>query len=541
MKTIAALASLLCLTALMPHAVEAAETAGTAVSRGDMVPGVPDAGQENPGGVRAPAGTLAKDGVPPRGDGNPEGPRPSGPPEGPPRTGGSDGLPDAVTVIDILRHLPQWPPRHGGTGTGVDGIEPSGPPHRVPFPKGKSRDGAPPLPPRVLTIAPDKPFVPKPVARDAGGALAITGVAAQQSRDREVLVALGSGVDAAAIYQISQDLGVEVQAVYASPLLGQRIVRLRIPDTRSVSDVVRQLSSDARIEVAEPHYVYTASAEQVSPAALPVPQYAPAKLHLGDAHKIASGKRVKIAVIDSQVDATHPALKGSITETFDVLGETRPEPELHGTAIAGIAAARAGLEGVAPAASVIAIRAFSGGANGAAQSYSFAIIKALDLAFSSGARVVNMSFAGPPDPLLANAIEAASAQGLVLVAAAGNGGPSAPPAYPGALPQVIAVSATDSSDALYKDANRGGYIAIAAPGVDIIAPAPKGAYDISSGTSLAAAHVSGIAALMLEKNPKLTGKDVRAALAASAHKLDSPADQSGAGLADAEAALKSLN
>jgi subtilisin family serine protease len=130
---------------------------------------------------------------------------------------------------------------------------------------------------------------------------------------------------------------------------------------------------------------------------------------------------------------------------------------------------------------------------------------------------------------------------VVLVAAAGNGGADAKPAYPAALPEVIAVTATDDGDQLYKDANRGSYIAVAAPGVDIIAAAPKGAYDISSGTSLAAAHVSGIAALMLERNPKLTSKDVREALAESAHKISGKSkDEVGAGVADAAGALNAV-
>ena len=109
------------------------------------------------------------------------------------------------------------------------------------------------------------------------------------------------------------------------------------------------------------------------------------------------------------------------------------------------------------------------------------------------------------------------------------------------LTAVVAVTATDDRDGIYKDANRGSYIAVAAPGVDIIAAAPGGAYDVSSGTSLAAAHVSGIAALMLERNPRLSVADVRAALTKSAHKLDgSRPEDVGAGVADAAAALNAV-
>ena len=223
------------------------------------------------------------------------------------------------------------------------------------------------------------------------------------------------------------------------------------------------------------------------------------------------------------------------------MGEARSEPELHGTAIAAIAGGRSGFQGVAPAASVLGIRAFSSGVKGSAQSYTLAILKALDWAVANGARVINMSFAGPEDPLLGKAIAAADALGVVIIAAAGNGGPNAKPAYPAAFPSVIAVTATDSSDEIYKDANRGAYIAVAAPGVDIMAAAPKGAFDISSGTSLAAAHISGIAALMIEKNPKLTSKEVREILSKSAHKLNGKsAEELGAGIADAAAAVNAV-
>ena len=87
--------------------------------------------------------------------------------------------------------------------------------------------------------------------------------------------------------------------------------------------------------------------------------------------------------------------------------------------------------------------------------------------------------------------------------------PGAPPAYPGADPHVIAVSALDAQSRLYDRANRGAYVALAAPGVDVLVAAPGGAYDLTSGTSVACAEVSGVAALLLEKNPDLDGPALR--------------------------------
>jgi hypothetical protein len=94
-----------------------------------------------------------------------------------------------------------------------------------------------------------------------------------------------------------------------------------------------------------------------------------------------------------------------------------------------------------------------------------------------------MSFAGPPDSLLRVALQKAYNKGIVLVAAAGNAGPDSEPLYPGAYPGVIAVTATDNRDQLFPGSNRGTYIAVAAPGVDVFAPAPDGAYQLTTGTS----------------------------------------------------------
>ncbi len=453
-------------------------------------------------------------------------PKPSDPERSAP--GSVGGLPDAVTVLDILRRLPPWPPQR------TSDEDTDAPPLR-----GTPQQSAPVKSQRVVNVPPNVPFKPaRPAPRPRGTPPAILGAASPETLPREVLVTLQTGSSDADVFALAQDFGLDGQTLYQSPLLGTRIVRFRIPDTRTVAQVVQQLGGDARVAIAAPHYVYTATQGAAKP--LPIPQYAPAKLKLDEAHKLARGKRVKIAVIDTAMDTAHPVFFGARIETFDALGGGG-KAEAHGTAIAGIAAARSELSGVAPAADVVSVRAFTSEAGASAKSFTFAILKGLDWAVMSGARVINMSFAGPEDPILAKAIAAAEERGLILVAAAGNGGPKAKPAYPAAYSQVLAVTATDDRDGLYKDANRGRYIAIAAPGVDIIAAAPGGAYDVSSGTSLAAAHVSGIAALMLERNPALTSADVRAALTASAQKLKGKAGQdAGAGVADAAAALAAV-
>jgi len=153
--------------------------------------------------------------------------------------------------------------------------------------------------------------------------------------------------------------------------------------------------------------------------------------------------------------------------------------------------------------------------------------------------VINLSFAGPNDPALHRSLAAARKQGIVLVAAAGNAGPKSPPLYPAADPDVIAVTATDADDKLFEQSNRGDYVAIAAPGADILVVNGDGGYEALSGTSFSAAEVSGIVALMLQREPDLSPDKARDILMATAKDLGPKGRDPlfGAGLADAHGAL----
>ena len=170
------------------------------------------------------------------------------------------------------------------------------------------------------------------------------------------------------------------------------------------------------------------------------------------------------------------------------------------------------------------------------------ILRGLDYAAEHGAQIINMSFAGPKDPLIERGVAATAARGILMVAAAGNAGAKSPPLYPAANPNVIAVSGTDAQEKLFTASNRGNHIAIAAPGADIFLPAPDEKYQITSGTSFSAAYISGVAALLLERNPALKPGDVRAILMRTASDLGAPGrdDLFGAGKADAFAAVTAV-
>ena len=323
------------------------------------------------------------------------------------------------------------------------------------------------------------------------------------------------------------------------PLVGATIGLFRITDGRTVDVVSRELERDG-VRSAQPNFRYVLQEQQAVLTEGDPAQYALATLRLPEAHTLAHGANVTIAVIDSGIDLKHPELAGAISDSFDALG-SKEGPHVHGTGIAGVIVAHARLMGSAPAANIVAIRAFATAPSGA-ESTSFVVLKALDYAASHGAQIVNMSFAGPKDALIERGIAAAASKGIVMVAAAGNAGPKSPPLYPAANPNVIAVSATDAHDKLFAASNRGSHIAIAAPGVDIFLPAPDEKYQMTSGTSFSAAYISGLVALMLERNPALKPEEVRATLMKTARDLGSPGrdDLFGAGEADAFAAVSAV-
>jgi subtilisin family serine protease len=330
-------------------------------------------------------------------------------------------------------------------------------------------------------------------------------------------------------------------------LTNSTFLRLRISDGRSVETVLRQLQADPSIRSFQANFLFALSGNETASApadASPVgdpAQYTLAKLRIPLAHSLAKGDRVLVAVIDSGIDANHPEISSVIADRYDALDSGEPAHD-HGTAIAGAIAAQSRLRGVAPAANILAIRAFGSSAK-TAEGTTFAILKGLDWAISKNARIINMSFAGPQDPALSRALAAARHRGAILIAAAGNAGAKSPPLYPAADPNVIAVTATDANDKLFGASNRGDHIAVAAPGVDILLPAPDANYQMSSGTSFAAAHISGVAALLLERKAALSADAVRKILVSTARDLGPKGRDRdfGAGLADAYLALENAD
>ena len=325
--------------------------------------------------------------------------------------------------------------------------------------------------------------------------------------------------------------------------LGDLVVALyRIPPDRTVAELVAALQGDPAVVSTQPQYIYRVSQSDTAPADMRALQYAPARLNALIAREAGDGAGSVIGLIDTGIDLTQPVLDTARIDSFDVMDNVAVSDRGHGTALAGLMLAGIGLDGIAPGARLVSVRAFDKGADGAVISGSYEIAAAIDVAIANGAEILNLSFAGPRDPLVMSVLDAAAERGVILVAAAGNGGPDAGPAYPGAHRSAIAVTATDDRDALFAGANRGYYIAIAAPGVDVLSPMPENHFELQSGTSVATAHVSGLVALMLQQDKALTRESILAIFDATAHDLGAPGPDAefGAGLADAAAAVAAI-
>jgi hypothetical protein len=340
---------------------------------------------------------------------------------------------------------------------------------------------------------------------------------------------------------LAQRYGLTLVESQNFPLVGATIGLFRITNRRTVEAVSRDFGADTSVRSVQPNFRYVVQDQNPGLTEGDPAQYANVKLRLPQAHTLAHGANVTVAVIDSGIDVSHPEFAGAMVTSFDALG-SKEGPHVHGTGVAGAIVAHARLMGSAPAARILAIRAFGAAPKGA-EGTTYVILKGLDYAAAHGAQIVNMSFAGPKDGLIERSIVALAAKGIVMVAAAGNAGPKSPPLYPAANANVIAVSATDAQDKLFAASNRGGYVAISAPGVDIFLPAPDEKYQMTSGTSFSAAYISGLAALMLERNPALKPDEVRAILTKTARDLGPPGrdDQFGAGEADAFAAVSAAS
>jgi subtilisin family serine protease len=267
-------------------------------------------------------------------------------------------------------------------------------------------------------------------------------------------------------------------------------------------------------------------------------QYGVSSMQVEEAHRFAEGDGVEIALVDTGVEVRHPDLEGHIALVRDFVGGPGGEShaDFHGTAVAGIIASTAnngiGIVGVAPRARLLALRACWQEGPDSIQGVcnSFTLAKALSFAVERRPQIINLSLAGPVDPLLERLVRMAVARGIVVVAAAGD---SRATEFPAGVEGVLSVRAAPAPGPAAPGHGRAGLAveggaeapagALTAPGVDVITTTPRGAFDFVSGSSAAAAHVSGVAALLLERRPQLAPDELSRLLQAASLPVDASA------------------
>ncbi len=238
-------------------------------------------------------------------------------------------------------------------------------------------------------------------------------------------------------------------------------------------------------------------------------------LDIGAAHQISRGRGVRVAIIDSLADNKHEDLKGRLSRIEVFTGRRSTTDADHGTAVASVIGANAnnakGIVGVAPEARLeLFVSCWSDGASGKALCDSFTLAKALDALLHDPPQILNMSLTGPFDPLLARLLRAANDAGVVIVAARPDEQTDRN-RFPSSLESVIGVGNSEARQT-GPGSGRDSVRDIYAPGQQIMVAVPNDTYDFRSGSSLAAAHVSGAIALLLAVSPDLSFDAVLALL-----------------------------
>lgn len=277
------------------------------------------------------------------------------------------------------------------------------------------------------------------------------------------------------------------------PTIGVDCFVMLVPEGRSPTAAAEQVSHNSDVAWAQPMALFSARGAMASHNdPLYAAEPAAAQWHLADLHRIATGRGVKIAVIDSGIEVGHPDLAGQILLSRNFVAGQSALAEQHGTGVAGIIAAKAdnGIEiaGVAPGARLLALRACWQTPGGTVCD-TLSLAKAIYFAVDQRADIINLSLSGPGDRLLAELLKTALKRGSTIVTAfdqkLADGG------FPASMPGVIAVS--DRSLA----PSRGDVYT--APGQDVPTTVPGGRWFLVNGSSFAAAHVSGLLALMRER------------------------------------------
>jgi subtilisin family serine protease len=347
----------------------------------------------------------------------------------------------------------------------------------------------------------------------------------------------GAGQRAASqLAELERRHGLQELTGWPIKALGLYCVVLQPPPGVARDELLKTLARDERVKLAQPLQDYQVYADHAPPPHHYNDPYVDlqhgfVETDAARAHLLSQGRGVHVAVVDTGVDLAHPDLQGRIGEQRNVVDADAAafNRDAHGTEVAGIIAAvgdnHLGIVGIAPKATLDIYKAcwYAPGRDGA-RCNSFTLAKALAAVLDTNARIVNLSLGGPADLLLGKLLAELLKQGRIVVAALPPG--EAANGFPAGAPGVLAVRTSAASSAPPD--------VLSAPGKDILTTQPGGGYDFASGSSMAAAHVSGIVALLLSLSPELDAPSIQRLLLATG------TDTHGLRQVNAAAAVQSL-
>jgi len=344
---------------------------------------------------------------------------------------------------------------------------------------------------------------------------ALPAAGAEQQQGGEALLFLPKREDGSLADDFTLARGTRVVASYWSRVLCATVARLVGDPSAAPADLLDALPDDVAVV---PNHVYTTAAAEVEPApetspqngasSDPAPDASPDpyrglqhgldRLGVDAARPVSEGAGARVAVLDSAPQADHRDLR---LELLAVPDGPDTAAAVHGSLSVGVIAAVSrngfGMAGAAPRAHVVAIPVCTPhGSTASDRCGLFDLLRGLDVAWGARAQVLNLSLVGPANPLLERATARLDELGLVIVAAAGNEATAAP-RYPAAYASVVGVGAVDREGRPDPRSNRGPSAEIRAPGVEVLSTVPGHAFAFGSGTSLAAAHVSGALAVLV--------------------------------------------
>ncbi len=278
------------------------------------------------------------------------------------------------------------------------------------------------------------------------------------------------------------------------PSIGMHGLVCEVDGEHDPATVRDRLAGDPRVALVEPWRRFELRSRRPDDA-LAAAQANLVAMRVPAAHHLATGRGVRVAIVDSAVDRGHPEFAERIVLARDFVADgPTPAAEPHGTATAGLIAASAGngigIVGVAPAAELVTLRGCSEAPPGPPGCSNFALARAIDFAVRQRVDVLNLSLVGGYDALVARVVERALDADIIVVASAGD---DAEAAFPANLRGVIAAGAEGAA----------GRDLVRAPATDVLVTVPGGGFDFASGSSVAAAQIAGVGALLRERVPGL--------------------------------------